>query len=87
MNAPKRYHTAAEIAEYLGLRDASAVRRYARQGVIPSARLGKKLLFKLEDVDRALGPAPPKPQHQPDADTPPPQARWVRANLYLEDDD
>ena len=54
MHAPKRYHTAAEVAEYLGLRDASAVRRYARLGLIPSVQLGHRLLFKLEDIDHAL---------------------------------
>ena len=56
--SPKRYLTASELAPHLGLRDGSAVRRYARQGVIPSVRLGSKLLFKLEDVERALA-APP----------------------------
>jgi excisionase family DNA binding protein len=49
-----RYYTADDVAEYLGLSGASAVRRYARLGVIPSVRLGNKRLFKLEDIDRML---------------------------------
>ena len=54
MNVPKRYITASELAPQIGLRDASAVRRYARLNLIPSVRLGHKVLFKIEDVERAL---------------------------------
>lgn len=53
-----------EAAEYLGVH-VETVRRWAREGVIPAAKLGNRggLRFRREDLDdflyrRRLGPVP-----------------------------
>lgn len=51
---PKRFFSAEEVAHMLGLPSAYAVRRYARLGLIPSHKLGARVLFKLDEVEEAL---------------------------------
>ena len=51
---PKRFYSADEVAQHLGLTNGHAVRRYARLGAIPGHRLGGRVLFKLDEVEAAI---------------------------------
>jgi excisionase family DNA binding protein len=52
--------TPAEAADHLGLASVRALYQRVRRGQIRAHRLGGRLRFRLEDLDRACSPAWPE---------------------------
>ena len=50
--------TADEVAQYLRLPSRKAVYEWVRRGLLPSRRLGRRVLFNREEVDAALKSTP-----------------------------
>jgi|GEM_PF-4790917 len=51
--AVARFVSSKEIAEMYGI-SQSAIRRYARIGLLPHVRIGKLIRFQVAEVDAAL---------------------------------
>lgn len=53
INVEKLYMSVEEVATMLGIR-ASRVRLYARTGKLPGRKLGRKWIFKINEVHAAI---------------------------------
>ena len=53
MRNPPLIMSAGEVAVYLGISERK-LRKDSMEGVIPSVRLGGRILFRLEDVNQRL---------------------------------
>ncbi len=52
-NTNKRYFNIKEVSEYTSL-PAKTLYDWAGQGKIPSIKIGRRVLFDLQDIDRHL---------------------------------
>jgi excisionase family DNA binding protein/PAS domain S-box-containing protein len=82
MTPPEHLLTVREVAAYLSCADET-VKRLVRRGLLSAVRVGPRLRFRRQDVERYL--AQRRPQAAPDglltAQPPPPEARSIEGEI------